>query len=76
MLFKLAEKAKKLTEHDASIKIWLDNEDVCRMLNISKRTLQFYRDPEKLAFSQTNHKIYYKPGDVEDFIQKRLFTKT
>ena len=42
-----------------------NNQDVCLLLNISKRTLQSYRDSGKLAFSQINHKIYYKPADVE-----------
>lgn len=48
--------------------IWLDNADVCEKLNISKRTLQSYRDRGLLAYSQINHKIYYKLTDVEDFI--------
>lgn len=68
----LAGKVRKLTERNTGMKTWLDNEDVCRMLNISKRTLQSYRDSGKLAFSQINHKIYYKPEDVEAFLQKNL----
>ncbi len=70
----LAGKVRKLTERNTGMKTWLDNEDVCRMLNISKRTLQSYRDSGKLAFSQINHKIYYKPEDVEAFLQKNLLT--
>lgn len=68
----LTVKVRKLTERNTGLKTWLDNEDVCRMLNISKRTLQSYRDPGKLAFSQINHKIYYKPEDVEAFLQQNL----
>ena len=37
---------------------WLDNGDVCRLLNVSKRTLQSYRDTGKLPFSQINHKVF------------------
>lgn len=48
--------------------IWLDNADVCEKLNVSKRTLQTYRDRGMLAYSQINHKIYYKLVDVEEFI--------
>lgn len=44
---------------------WLDNQDVCMLLNISPRTLQTLRDNGTLAYSQINHKIYYKPEDVE-----------
>ena len=29
-------------EHDKGLKKWLDNQDVCLILNISKRTLQTY----------------------------------
>jgi hypothetical protein len=44
---------------------WLDNQEVCMILNISKRTLQTYRDNGILPYSQINHKMYYKPEDVE-----------
>lgn len=47
---------------------WLDNQDVCRMLNISPRTLQTLRDNGTLAFSQICHKTYYKPEDVERIV--------
>ncbi|NLU29420.1 MAG: helix-turn-helix domain-containing protein [Bacteroidales bacterium] len=70
----LTGKVLKLTESNIGMKKWLDNEDVCRMLNISKRTLQSYRDSGKLAFSQINHKIYYKPEDVEAFCKRNYFS--
>ena len=44
---------------------WLDNQDVCQILNISPRTLQTLRDNGTLAFSQIYRKVYYKPEDVE-----------
>ena len=55
-----ASKANKFERGD-----WLDNQDVCQMLNISPRTLQTLRDNGTLAYSQINHKVYYKPEDVE-----------
>ena len=55
---------------DKSLNRWLDNQDVCRILNISKRTLQTYRDNGTLSFTQINHKIFYKPEDVEAVINK------
>lgn len=48
---------------------WLDNQDVCLMLNISPRTLQTYRNTGKISFSQINHKIYYRPSEVEKLLQ-------
>ena len=47
---------------------WLDNQDVCQILNISPRTLQTLRQNGTLAYSQIEHKIYYKPEDVERVI--------
>lgn len=53
---------------EKSMSKWMDNQDVCRMLNISPRTLQTLRDNGTLAYSQINHKTYYRPEDVERII--------
>lgn len=53
---------------EKSLQTWLDNQDVCQILNISKRTLQSYRDNGTLAYTQINHKMYYKPEDVQQII--------
>lgn len=53
---------------DREMKEWLDNQDVCLLLNISPRTLQTLRDNGTLAYSQINHKTYYKPEDVEKIV--------
>lgn len=47
-----------------SLNGWMDNQDVCRQLNISPRTLQTLRDNGTLAYSQINHKVFYKSEDV------------
>ena len=52
------------------LKKWLDNQEVCLILNISKRTLQNYRDNGTLPYSQINHKMYYKPEDVEQVLKQ------
>ncbi len=44
---------------------WMDNQDVCMLLNISPRTLQTLRDNGTLAYTQINHKTYYNPEDVK-----------
>ena len=58
---------------------WLDNDEVCRNLKISKRTLQTLRDRSAegrlqgkngtLAYSQISHKTYYKQEDVDKVIK-------
>ena len=60
---KMKEMASRGT--DKELGKWLDNQDVCQMLNISPRTLQTLRDNGTLAYSQINRKVYYKPEDVE-----------
>ena len=65
---------KKMTEMgnrgtDKRLGEWLDNEDVCRILRISKRTLQTLRDNGTLAYSQISHKTYYRPEDVQSVIK-------
>ena len=43
----------------------LDNQDVCLLIGVSKRTLYYYRISGKLPFTQIGKKIYYKEKDVE-----------
>ena len=44
---------------------WLDVQEACQLLKISKRTLQSYRDNGILPFSQIAGKIYFKATDIE-----------
>ena len=53
---------------DKDVCEWIDNQDVCHLLQISPRTLQTLRDNGTLAFSRISHKIYYNPADVEAII--------
>ena len=50
---------------------WLHNGDVCRLLNISKRTLQHYRDTGVLPFTQIGHKCYYRREDVDRLLETK-----
>ena len=53
---------------DKALQRWLDNQEVCEILNISKRTLQTYRDNGALAHTQIGHKMYYRPEDVQRIV--------
>ena len=44
---------------------WLDSKHICDSLQISPTTLQTFRDNGKLAYSQIDRKIFYKPEDVQ-----------
>ena len=50
----------------------LDNQDLCFMLNVSKRTLQRYRSLGWLPYKQLDQKIYYFETDVEKFISEHF----
>ncbi|MGZ2370335.1 helix-turn-helix domain-containing protein [Ancylomarina sp. YFZ004] len=51
-------------------KVWIDSQVVCQTLNISKRTLQTYRDNGILAYSKIGSKIYYMSSDIEAHLNK------
>lgn len=46
-----------------------DNQDVCLLLNISKRTLQRYRD-NGLKYHTILHKTYYREKNLHEFIRR------
>ncbi|MDR0795436.1 MAG: helix-turn-helix domain-containing protein [Tannerella sp.] len=48
----------------------LDNQDLCFMLHISKRTLQRYRTEGGLPYLKYGQKIYYKASDVKEFVNR------
>lgn len=47
----------------------LDNQELCQLLHVSKRTLQRYRDSGELPFQTVYKKTYYKESDVFAFIR-------
>ncbi len=62
---------------------WLDNQDVCQILDISPRTLQSYRDNGIIPHTRIGNKMYYKAGDLKQLIplvadrrKKLINTKT
>ncbi|WP_085536625.1 helix-turn-helix domain-containing protein [Massilibacteroides vaginae] len=52
-----------------------DNQDLCQLLNVSKRTLQRYRSSGELPFQTVYHKTYYKESDVHIFIRENFNKK-
>ena len=43
----------------------MDSQEVCQLLNITKRTLQSYRNKGIIAFSSVGGKFYYRPKDID-----------
>ena len=54
---------------------WLGNDDVCGLLQISKRTLQSYRDNGILPYSQIGRKCYYRVSDIENLVSESQINK-
>ena len=54
--------------------IYLSGEDVCKLLHISKRTLQQYRDDNVLPFIQIGGKIIYKETDIMTVLEKNYIS--
>ena len=59
---------KLLCDNTQAKNKWLDSQDVCILLKISKRTLQYYRDNRIISFSQIGKKCFYKVSDVEKLL--------
>lgn len=54
--------------------IYLSGEDVCKLLHISKRTLQQYRDDNILPFIQIGGKIIYKESDILTILEQNYIS--
>lgn len=63
---------KEKVKHTVDGEALLDNQDVCIMLNVSKRTLQRYRSSGELPFKQIKRKTYYLDSDIQQFIKKQF----
>lgn len=50
--------------------IYLSGEEVCKLLHISKRTLQQYRDDQILPYIQIGGKLIYKESDILTVLER------
>lgn len=48
---------------------FIDNADFIKLMNISKRTAQSWRDNSIISYHQIGAKIYYKSTDVEALLK-------
>jgi hypothetical protein len=52
-----------------------DNQDLCLLFNVCKRTLQRYRTLGWLNYKRIDQKAYYTESDVKKFIEERAGKK-
>lgn len=66
---------QKLNDGAAAKNDWLDPQDICKMLKISKRTLDSYREKGLLRFSKIGGKVFYQAKDIEDYLRTHITWK-
>ena len=67
-LDKLAELVTNRNVEDKNSE-WIESEAARKMLGISPKTWQNYRDQRVIPFSQIGRKIYVNRGDLESFMR-------
>jgi len=50
---------------------FIDNKEFTRLMGVSSRTAQTWRNEGKIGFSQEGKKIYYRMSDIEKFLNDR-----
>lgn len=66
---KMMEKLKEARNLKNTDRIYTNDEFV-KMMGISKRTAQTWRDEGKIAFSQIGGKIYYSQSDIDTMLNE------
>lgn len=50
---------------------YLDNQDLCLLLGVTKRTLARYRQKKLIRSYKISGKTYYKASEMEGFLKER-----
>lgn len=76
ILFKIEKQLKGLNFSKSELNEWLDNQDVCILMNISDRKLLSLRQKGLIPFSRIDRKVYYNKEDILNYMKKNLKTHT
>lgn len=49
----------------------LDNQDMCLLLSVTKRTLARYRQKKLVSYYMIDGRTYYKASEVQDFLKRK-----
>lgn len=55
--------------------VFFDNGEFMKLMNISKRTAQEWRNKKIIEFSQVGNKIYYRLSDVQKLLNDNYNSK-
>lgn len=73
-LAELKELVKGKAQEEAQSR-WIESEEARKMLGVSPKTWQTYRDTRALPFSQFGRKIYVKQSDLDAFLESHKVKK-
>ena len=49
----------------------LDNQDLCELFGVTKRTLARYRQKKKITYYMIDGRTYYKASEIQNFLKKK-----
>jgi excisionase family DNA binding protein len=49
----------------------LDNQDMCQLLGVTKRTVARYRQKKLIRFYTIRGKVWYRASEVAEFLKKK-----
>ena len=49
----------------------IDSQDVCLLLNVSKRALQTYRDKRLLPYTSVGGKFFYRESNMAEYLKNK-----
>ena len=55
--------------------VFFDNQEFMKLMNISKRTAQEWRNKKVIEFAQVGNKIYYRLSDIKKLLNANYNTK-
>ncbi len=62
-------KDKQRTNPD---QVFFDTQEFLQIMNVSKRTAQYWRDSGLIGYCQIGYKIYYRLSDILTFLDKHF----
>ncbi|MBF8962956.1 helix-turn-helix domain-containing protein [Pontibacter sp. FD36] len=69
-LSRLIEQEFKKLNKAQSIDYCLTTKEACKLLNVTAKTLQSYRDCKLISFTQVGSKIFYTKTDIDEFLDR------
>lgn len=55
---------------------WFDHHTICKLLHVSKRTLDTYRKCGLLPFSKIGGRVFFRKSDIETCLEQHMVRRT